>query len=388
MAAKKSNKKTAAKAKAGSKKTSGARTTAKKAGAKKKSIANEPAAKKRVAKKTAVAKKPAAKASAAKRGEKKKSAAKRRAAKRPVWSASNLFDFVRIGNARLSPDDFVGFDVDTRDDEGKTLLHHAMTPVPQMGKDTAALTRFLLARGLAVDATDQSGATPLVVAAMEGQLEALKLLHARGARVDVSVDGGSVLHLIAEQQQNRPIDVTMTIERDGEQVELTDPDEIRAATGFHPDDKFLGSIACARWLIENGLRADLRHPERKQTALFSAAHHGAKELVAMFLEHGCPADDTDAWGLTPLHYACRSGDVDVVRLLVEHGARVDATDDLGFTPLHEAAESGRADVAHFLLERGASLDAQLRENVDRYPKGSTPRDVARIRKRENVFPPE
>jgi ankyrin repeat protein len=61
-------------------------------------------------------------------------------------------------------------------------------------------------------------------------------------------------------------------------------------------------------------------------------------------------------GLTSLHYAISSGSDDVARLLIEKGADVNALDHDGTTPLILAAKNDSVFIAKLLLEKGADVD--------------------------------
>jgi ankyrin repeat protein len=73
-------------------------------------------------------------------------------------------------------------------------------------------------------------------------------------------------------------------------------------------------------------------------------------------------NDEDAYGYTPLLYACRKGNVDMCRLLLENGACVNQTTRLGqVSCLQRAVIGGHLDVVHLLLQFGADLLAVDKE---------------------------
>lgn len=71
-----------------------------------------------------------------------------------------------------------GADTDTRDRAGKTLLHHAVSTV-------APIVRHLLDAGVDVNATDNSGNTPLSIAVQEDDDEIFFLLLDHGADIEL-----------------------------------------------------------------------------------------------------------------------------------------------------------------------------------------------------------
>lgn len=63
----------------------------------------------------------------------------------------------------------------------------------------------------------------------------------------------------------------------------------------------------------------------------------------------------NAYGESPLHWACKLGDRSMVSLLIGAGARVNQADTEGNTPLHWAAEYDESAIAEFLIAAGATL---------------------------------
>ncbi|KAJ5748528.1 uncharacterized protein N7511_010224 [Penicillium nucicola] len=97
-----------------------------------------------------------------------------------------------------------------------------------------------------------------------------------------------------------------------------------------------GSVDVARCLIENG--ADFNYKDRGQNkSLLHIAALKNKVLIAeLLLEKGVSIEEKDAFGNTPLHYACYNGHRAVAMFLVQNGANMEAQSTSGNRPLHLA----------------------------------------------------
>ncbi|WFD31624.1 protein S-acyltransferase [Malassezia sp. CBS 17886] len=77
-------------------------------------------------------------------------------------------------------------------------------------------------------------------------------------------------------------------------------------------------------------------------------------LRGLLQSHAATARDTDAEGITPLHWAAINAHADCCAVLLEHGADMHAmSGDLQATALQWAARNGHVHVMQFLLESGA-----------------------------------
>jgi ankyrin repeat protein len=66
-------------------------------------------------------------------------------------------------------------------------------------------------------------------------------------------------------------------------------------------------------------------------------------------------NQTDEYGNTPLHYACRMGNVEIVKLLLKQGSDVNVKNEFGSTPLFYA---GEIQILQMLLSNGSDVNAQ------------------------------
>jgi ankyrin repeat protein len=233
-----------------------------------------------------------------------------------------------------------GADVRAVSNGGVTALHWAAV--------NAAKVRLLLETDLDLNAVSQIGRTPLIVAASaSGSVEAVRLLLAKGAKVNVADDVGIT-----------PLSAA-TIVDDGEVVKL---------------------------LLANGADVNMRATTgQAATPLMGAATNGNLEIVRTLLDRGANpqtvSGDSAAtvkngpiqFGrVTALHFAVLSGNPEVVRRLLAAGAAVDAADIRGMTPLMLAIATDRPEpsIIGMLREAGANLSVRSKAN-------ETPIDWAR-----------
>lgn len=108
-----------------------------------------------------------------------------------------------------------------------------------------------------------------------------------------------------------------------------------------------GGLGVARWLLEEGLDADMPTTGSAVTPLLYAVRAGHVEIARLLLGNGADvnvaisATDPRYPGLSPLHAAAISGNADMVRLLLERGADPSARDGQGLTPLESALKVGQ-----------------------------------------------
>ena len=107
-------------------------------------------------------------------------------------------------------------------------------------------------------------------------------------------------------------------------------------------------------------------------ACFDFARAGDTERLGAYIEHGVPANLTDATGNTLLMLAAYHGHADTVSALVDLGADPDRTNDRGQSPLGGAIFKGEDDVVAALLVAEADLDVgtpSAREAAKMFDRG-------------------
>ena len=148
------------------------------------------------------------------------------------------------------------------------------------------IARVLLCHGATVDPTDKNGSTPLMAASRYGHLDIARLLIQSGAAVDSSDKNGSTPLMLASRY-------------------------------YHLD--------IVRLLTQSG--ADVNFPDKKSwTPLLLASHHGHLDIVRLLIQSSAAVNHKNNEGLTPLMTASKNGHLEIARLLIQSGATVKSRD--------------------------------------------------------------
>ena len=163
-----------------------------------------------------------------------------------------------------------GFDLNTRNERGDHALHVALR------EDSIKAVNFLLSqRSVKVESRNAQGESPLMIAAIKGQLEPAKLLIQRGAEVNKT--GWTPLHY--------------------------------AASRAEPD-----SLDMVRLMLQHHAYIDAESPN-KSTPLMLASHYGHADVVRLLLQEGADPSLRNEQGLTAVDFARRAGRDDMADLV-------------------------------------------------------------------------
>lgn len=169
------------------------------------------------------------------------------------------------------------------------------------------------------DPADTTGRTLAMLAAGKGNLEALRALVAKAARLD------------AQDRQGR--------------------------TALHHG---AGFVPVVTFLLEKKVDPD-RADADGRTPVHAALALGRCDVMGLLLAAGANRDARDRAGTTPLHLAAAVTDPACLNGLIERKASVNAADAAGFTPLLAAAQAGNLPALELLLKAGGSLSRKTKK---------------------------
>lgn len=247
--------------------------------------------------------------------------------------------------------------------------------VAAMNGDVNAVTS-LIASGADVNATDNGNSTVLMWSADSGSRDVAEVLLANGADINARDRGNSSVLIRAADKGNA--DLVQLLLDNGADVNVIGNTGNTALSGA----VYYEHETTALLLLKSGADPNI-FPEQIKSILLRAVDAEQPSVVDSLIEngvdlvaHGLPALDKAAgkgdqaivqllidagvdangtWGTggsSALYSAARNGDVDMVNLLVARGASV-ATANNRSAPLHVAAKSGHSEVVEALLLNGA-----------------------------------
>ena len=238
-----------------------------------------------------------------------------------------------------------------------------------------------LPRGFSVDYRNTTGRTPLMNAALNGNVQAVKSMIKRGADPSLTDNKGwNMLHYAASGGDTDIISLIHTHlpNIESKTGEGDTPLMVAALAGkLHAVKWFLekgATVACEDKTGRNALHhaaqggdtdiislihTHLPNIESKTgegyTPLMVAAVHGKLHAVKWFLEKGATVACEDKRGWNTLHHAASGGDTDIISLIHTHLPNIESKTDEGYTPLMVAAFTGKLHAVKWFLEKGAAV---------------------------------
>uniref|UniRef100_A0A0E0JZZ5 Uncharacterized protein n=1 Tax=Oryza punctata TaxID=4537 RepID=A0A0E0JZZ5_ORYPU len=202
-------------------------------------------------------------------------------------------------------------DVDATDDTGDTPLAYAVRGSTING------VRYLLDHGANPDKPDNKGSTPLHVAAMKGECEIAKILLSSGAHVDPFSSHGTPLHLSAFCQQDGVMKILLDHHADCNKL---------LKPVFTPLIMALnsGSLKCVELLLKAG--ADVKGVGMV-TPLITAANNGLTDFYKCLLEAGADPNVPDEFGHLPIELAAYNNRRKDVEILLSVTSRIPSVHD-------------------------------------------------------------
>uniref|UniRef100_A0A5F9CKE5 Ribonuclease L n=2 Tax=Oryctolagus cuniculus TaxID=9986 RepID=A0A5F9CKE5_RABIT len=241
---------------------------------------------------------------------------------------------------------------------GWSPLHSAVQ------RDQPDIVELLLQHGADPGLRKRNGATPLIVAGLQGNVRVLQLLLARGA--DVNECDAHGFTALMEAAGNGRVEALRFLHQRGARVNLareTTREQQALGKGGATalmDAAEKGHVEAARALLEMGADVGARDNMGRSAlthALLSCPAERTEDTVRLLLRHCADVNGQDAEGKTALILAVERRHLGSVRALLEQERlEVDGRDSEGRTALLVATQLDLGEVAQLLCQRGASVD--------------------------------
>jgi ankyrin repeat protein len=244
-----------------------------------------------------------------------------------------------------------------KDKNGKTIDVNAVVRGDIVIDDDQVQTINLLVNaGADLEARNNVGETPLILAVKEMNLIAFRTLLDRHADINAeSEDGNTALIYAAQKGLAEIVKVLLAKKPDLNTASVRSLFKLPGTALMRAIEEKHTDIALA--LIEAG--ADVHYKDSLgNSALHRAAFHDAKVVKAL-LSRKVAIDEPNSVGNTPLLMAASAGNAEAVRMLLDAGADLRNRDEEGNTALIAAADqeySNTIETIKVLLQRGAKLE--------------------------------
>ncbi|MDP3776107.1 quinoprotein dehydrogenase-associated putative ABC transporter substrate-binding protein [Methylotenera sp.] len=208
----------------------------------------------------------------------------------------------------------------------------------------ATRVEYLLKRGAKVNARDDEGKTPLIVAVASGDISLISGLLAYGADPNAQDHDGwtAAMHAV---RSNEP-KIFRLMGKYKANYNLVNSDDMTALAMAVMNNKANAAVA----MLDNGAKPDFAMGAAKYNALMLAVKKGNQQMAQTLLQYKANPNAKNTGGLTPLMIAAFSNHDMIVSLLLKAGANPKLKDGHGKTALMLAKEND-ADKAIVQLEK-------------------------------------
>ena len=225
--------------------------------------------------------------------------------------------------------------------DGTTGLHWAIRA------DDLETAELLIGAGANVSAPNRAGATPMLLATINGNAAMIEKLVAAGADPNAALTKTGDTALMMASRTGK-IEAVKALLDHSAQVNAKETWGDTTALMWAVSERH---AAVVKLLIDH--RADVN---ARSKFVPSASGRGFEGTTPVAAKLGQPAEEFASGLLTPLMFAAREDDMESARLLVAAGADVNATGGDGKDALALAAFSGSYDIASFLIDSHAKVN--------------------------------
>jgi len=244
-----------------------------------------------------------------------------------------------------------------RDAQNRTLLHHAV-----FGNNPRLLV-YLLNKGIAIDATDLHGITPLIIAASHPKfLRVLERLLQRYPTLEHRTNNQSTALTIALRNGNP--EGALLLLRYGANLLTYDGLHTPLTLAHSGIDAYPEMADIYRRLLtqmlDRGAHTDIPTNKAGWTPLFHTVARMQDEAIrkhlSLLMQLGSDVNYTDRNGRTPLMVAASMGRKHAVEVLRNNYADMERLDKFGWSALMLAVYYNHIEVTRFLCECGCNVN--------------------------------
>ena len=212
----------------------------------------------------------------------------------------------------------------------------------------------LLEAGVDVNIRGCNNWTPLIAAAMMGQLRSVQVLIEAGADITSRQDDGdSALHRAAAGRHDAVVKILLD-----QGIYINIRNNVGWTALMHA--AIWAKQSTVTLLIEAGADLECKN-ERGDTVLHEAVRRGRDDVVQLLVDRGINPNVAGEKKRTPLFIAVIQNQVSTLNILLEAGADITCKNMKGDTAFHEAASEGCYEIVKILLERGIQVNVRGEE---------------------------
>jgi ankyrin repeat protein len=252
--------------------------------------------------------------------------------------------------------------------EFKRIVRHGINIIEAVDEGDSAQIKMLLEQDrIDVNTPDQSGRTPLGIAAKKSDMTVLEVL-LKSKRTDVNCYSRHCLSHHRENFDGTPLGlaayggnlevVCRLLKVDNIDVNLADDSGATPLTSA----VMFGWKPIVRLLLASG-KANVNTPDNRETPLTWAIKQEHVSIAAMLLEYdGIDVNLQNSRGKTPLALAVERRMTTLVRIILKSGRYILRGSDftgLSLAPLHPAVGRGYEGIADLLIAHGARTVARI-----------------------------
>lgn len=269
------------------------------------------------------------------------------------------------------------------------------------------VARLLLDNGAELNYAEHMGVTALVFAAFAGQLEMVKYLISRGAKIQLNKSTPPSVPMVEAaykghqqvvdyfiEELNQDPEIALSAAASAGQIKLMEHLILKGAKDFETaiqsaaqngqfnalqilvkkltreqldqnnvlekalsKSLYSGHVATIDWLLSQKIDLNMSF-EREKTPLFRVSYDQNEFLVKKLLKAGADPDLTTDYGMAPLHNAAFHKNIKIAKLLLNNHANPNIIDIHNRTPLSIAVENDDFALCQLLLENGAVVDLE------------------------------